>query len=306
VNDAPSPTVLGRFGSQVNLAWAIVLGAFLVMFVPSYLRAANGIWQSDEHSHAPIVGVIGLWLIWQRRAALVAAVQTHDAGSMRWSLMLLTPGFLLYWLGRTLSITSVEFLAHWLCIGGLLAAFGGRSALREVLFAWCYLLFMVPLPGVLIDTVTGPHKELISAVVVDGLYSLGYPTARAGVLITAGPYQLLVADACSGLNSMLSLAALGTLYIHLVSRNRSRWHLALLVAAIVPIALVANMVRVAALVLVTLHLGDEAGQGFLHGAAGMVLLLAALLLFILLDMALDKVMGRHKRRLSQSLGRVTV
>jgi exosortase B len=266
------------------------------MFVPSYLRAASGIWQSDEYSHAPIVGVIALWLLWQRRDSLMAAVQSHNVGSMRVSLLLMVPGLLLYWLGRTLSITSAEFLAHWFVIGAILAAFGGGAALRGVLFAWCYLLFMVPLPSVLIDAVTGPHKQLISAIVVDGLYMLGYPTARAGVLITAGPYQLLVADACSGLNSMLSLAALGTLYIHLMARHRSRWHLALLVTAIVPIALAANMVRVAALVLVTLHLGDEAGQGFLHGAAGMVLVLAALLLFMLLDWALGKVMGGFKRK----------
>jgi exosortase/archaeosortase family protein len=81
---------------------------------------------------------------------------------------------------------------------------------------------------------------------------------------------------------MFSLAALGALFIHIVGRE-GRLHTALLVAAIVPIAFAANIVRVVSLVLVTYHFGDAAGQGFLHGAAGIVLLLVALAAFFVLD-----------------------
>ena len=106
-------------------------------------------------------------------------------------------------------------------------------------------------------------------------------------MITIGQYELLVADACSGLNSMFSLSALGTLFMYIMAR-KSVLHNAAMLAAILPIAFGANIVRVVALVLVTYHFGDEAGQGFLHGAAGMVLLLVALAMLFVLDTALAR------------------
>jgi hypothetical protein len=74
---------------------------------------------------------------------------------------------------------------------------------------------MIPLPGIIVDAVTGPLKQWISVIVVELLYGVGYPIARNGVILTIGQYQMLVADACSGLHSMYSLSALGTLvHVH--------------------------------------------------------------------------------------------
>ena len=114
------------------------------------------------------------------------------------------------------------------------------------------------------------------------MYVTGYPIARSGIVLNVGQYQLLVADACSGLNSMFSLSALGLVYLYLM-RYRSFVHVGLLVACILPIAFAANIVRVMILVLVTYHFGDEAGQGFIHGFAGMILFLVALLMLFGFD-----------------------
>ena len=96
------------------------------------------------------------------------------------------------------------------------------------------LLFHVPLPGMLVDTLTAPLKEAISGfIVVEGLHAAGYPIARAGVAIGIGQYQLRVADACSGLNSMFSLFALGTLFMHVVARA-GVIHNAIMSASIIP------------------------------------------------------------------------
>jgi exosortase len=117
------------------------------------------------------------------------------------------------------------------------------------------------------------------------LYLFDYPIARTGVILTIGPYQLLVADACSGIHSIISLSALGFLYLYLM-KHTSFARNAILVALVVPIAMLANVTRVMVLVLVTFHMGDEAGQGFVHGFAGMVLFVAALLLLFLVDAGL--------------------
>jgi exosortase len=148
---------------------------------------------------------------------------------------------------------------------------------------------MIPLPGVLVDAITGPLKQWISTIVVAILYAVGYPIAQAGVILSIGQYQLLVADACSGLHSMFSLAALGTLFMYIMGR-KSRLHNAIMLVSILPIAFIANICRVIVLVLVTYHLGDEAGQGFLHGAAGFVLMLVALAAFFALDALLSLVL----------------
>ena len=111
---------------------------------------------------------------------------------------------------------------------------------------------------------------------------------------------MLVADACSGLHSMYSLSALGTLFMYIMART-SRLHNAIMVASILPIAFIANIVRVMILVLITYHFGDEAGQGFLHGAAGMVLMLVALTGFFALDALLARLLAGRAPRPASSL-----
>jgi exosortase B len=271
--------------------WLVAAAGFLLMFAPSYWNAASGIWQTDEFGHGPIVMAIAAWLMWQQRAVLVPGGAMSTTIPTRVTLapaaVLFVPGALAYLVGRALSISSAEFIAHWLVAGGVVVALAGLGGLRAVWFAWLYLLFAVPLPASLVEALTGPLKQAISMLVVDGLHTLGYPIARSGVMISVGPYQLLVADACSGLNSMFSLAALGTLFVHLVARRRPRWQVAALVASIVPIAFVANILRVTALILVTYHFGDAAGQGMVHGLAGIVLMLLALAIFVAFDACLS-------------------
>jgi exosortase B len=177
---------------------------------------------------------------------------------------------------------------------GVLLLLRGPEAIRVAWFPLLYFVFMIPLPGILVDAVTGPLKQWISIIVVELLYDIGYPISRNGVVLTIGQYQMLVADACSGLHSMYSLSALGTLFMYIMAR-RSKLHNAIMLASILPIAFIANIVRVIALVLITYHFGDEAGQGFLHGAAGMVLMLVALMCFFALDALLDRVVARRER-----------
>ncbi len=172
-------------------------------------------------------------------------------------------------------------------LAGALLILQGTSALRALWFPILYFAFMVPLPGALVDAITGPLKQWVSIIAENVLYAAGYPIARSGVTLSIGPYQLLVADACSGLHSMFSLSALGLLYMYLMAR-KSWLHNGIMLASILPIAFAANIVRVLVLVLITYHLGDEAGQGFLHGTAGMVLIITALLFFFLLDGVLSR------------------
>jgi len=269
-----------------SAAWLVALVGIVIMYLPSYWAAANGLWQTDDFGHAPIILIIAAWLFWQVRDKIDASTK-QPMPFLGWTL--LSFGLLLYCFGRVLSISSVEFLSQPLVVAAILLLLRGAAALRAAAFAVFYLIFMVPPPGTLVDMVTGPLKQWISVIVVELLHGVGYPIAQTGVMITIGQYQLLVADACSGLHSMFSLSALGTLFMYIMAR-KSFAHNAVMLASILPIAFGANIVRVVALVLVTYHLGDEAGQGFLHGAAGMVLMLVALVFFFALDALLARLL----------------
>jgi exosortase B len=170
----------------------------------------------------------------------------------------------------------------------------GWTALRALWFMLLFIFYLVPLPGTFVDGLTLPMKQSVSEIAAQILYAAGYPIARTGVILTIGQYQLLVADACAGLNSMFSLSALGLLYLYLM-KHKSWLQNGLILVSLLPIAFCANIVRVIVLVLVTYHFGDAAGQGFAHGFSGMVLFVIALISILLLDAILAAFIKPHKR-----------
>ena len=282
-----APSQPPRLGDNPNLPWLVALAGFAVMYGPIYWWAANGIWQTEEHGHGPLILAVLAWLFWTMHKRLLAA-RAEPAAALGWPIFAL--GILIYVMGRVFRISIFELGSQPFVVAGVLLVMKGMPALRIAWFPILYMVFMIPLPGVFVDAVTGPLKQWVSVIVEGVLYAVGYPIARTGVTMTIGQYQLLVADACSGLNSMFSLSALGTLFMYITAR-KSMVHNAIMLAAILPIAFAANIIRVIILVVVTYHLGDEAGQGFLHGAAGMVLMLAALSCFFSLDWLLNRTLA---------------
>jgi len=253
------------------------------MFGPSYYSLSQTIWSSDEQGHGPIILGVSFWLLYQKRMAFAALPRRS---------MLLLPGMLMFVgvvacaVGRSQSIWMLEIGAQILVLSSLLLFYFGFAGVKLAWFPLLFMIFMIPWPGDWVSVVTSPLKSAVSAVASNMLYQLGYPVGRSGVILTVGPYQLLVADACAGLNSMFTLEALGLLYMNIM-RYTSVARNACLALLIVPISFTANVVRVMILVLVTYHFGDAAGQGFVHGFAGMVLFTVALLLIL----GVDKLVG---------------
>lgn len=275
---------MGSLNVQVStlspsLPLMVVLLGWVVMFGPSYYGLAGTVWATEAQGHGPIILCVSTWLLFQKREELAALPRQP-------SLWLGGPLFVIaalaYALGRSQVIWTLEVGSQNLMIAALLLLFIGVRAVRLAWFPIFFLAFMIPWPGDWIDALTQPLKSAVSAMATSILYEMGYPVGRSGVILTVGPYQLLVADACAGLNSLFSLEALGLLYMNLM-RYQSLLRNAALAILIVPISFMANVVRVVMLVLVTYHFGDEAGQGFMHGFAGLALFLVALALILLFD-----------------------
>lgn len=277
-------------GAQAWREWLPVAAGLLALYGPTFYDLAATLWREDDHAHGPIILAVIIWLFWRERSALLTAPLR---AAPRTGFMFLVVGLLLYVVGRSQEINVFQVGALVPILAGSLLAMRGWGAVRALWFPLLFAVFLIPFPNVFVDALTGPLKQNVSAIAERILYAAGYPIGRSGVVLTIGQYQMLVADACSGLNSMFSLSALGLLYLYVVRRT-SILHNALVVASILPIAFAANIIRVLALILVTYHFGDEAGQGFLHGAAGMVLVMAALLLLFVLDGALAAIIRPRK------------
>lgn len=270
-----------------NLAlksWWPVLFGLLVLYFPTYVMLANKFWPEEENAHGPIILVIVLWVIWRSRT-LLSDFSRHKNPFAGYVLVVFA--LLLYVLGKSQEIFIFETGSQIPLLLGVLLIVQGAAIARKFWYPLVFLLFLIPLPGFVIETLTGPLKNQVSILAENFLYWCGYPVARNGVVLSIGQYQLLVADACSGLNSMFSLSALGLFYSYLVQRT-SWLHNTILLSSIIPIAFFANVIRVILLVLITYYFGDEVGQGFAHKASGMALFMVALTSFLVLDTAIAR------------------
>ncbi|WIM06113.1 MAG: exosortase B [Candidatus Nitricoxidivorans perseverans] len=266
------------------LAWGSIAVGLAFLYAPSFLDLFRGIWSTDEQAHGPLVLGVSCWLAWRNWPEMWRRSEGKPTSAAGWPVFVV--GLLLYVVGRSQDILLFEIGSLiWLLTGILLLTRGG-AAVRAQWFALFFMLFMIPLPGPVVDTVTMPMKMAVSYVAENILFAAGYPIARTGVVLQIGQYQLLVADACAGLHTLFSLEALGLLYLNIV-RHDSLFRNVTLAIFIVPISFTANVIRVMALTLITYHFGDEAGQGFLHGFAGIVLFLTALLLIMGVDSLLQ-------------------
>lgn len=268
--------------------WFPALLGLVALFVPTYTDLARTLWASEDQAHGPIILAVVLFFFWRKHREINELPPA--TASTGWPLFVF--GLLLYILGRSQDILLFEVGSQIPVVAGLLLILRGWTAIRILWFPLLFLIFMVPLPGAVVDTLTLPMKMGVSWAVEHILYEFGYPISRSGVILQIGQYKLLVADACAGLHTLFTLEALGLLYLHVV-RHESLVRNTLLAIAIIPISFAANSIRVIALTLITFHFGDEAGQGFLHGFAGMLLFLSALLFIIGIDFLLHFYVRRN-------------
>lgn len=258
--------------------WPLLLG-LAVLAVPTLIAIATGSWTGEAGVHGPIVLATGIWLFARRWQELLSIQRPGRTGIM---LAVLVPSLLLYVFGRAFDFLVFQALSFLgVCVAVFYARFGAE-AVRRMWFPILYLGFVVPLPNWVITTLTAPMKEYVSYTATWILSHAGYPIVREGVTLYVAQYQLLVEDACAGLNSLISLTAISLFYIYIL--HNASWRYALfLMLWIIPVALLANLVRVIILVLITYHFGNAAAQGFLHSTAGLVMFATALLGIFLVD-----------------------
>jgi exosortase len=256
------------------------------------LQVARDSWSTEQGGHGPLVLATGLWALWRELRS--TKIEFRPAPLLP-SLLLVVFTLALFVVARITGVLEVEAFAMY---GALISAaymLLGPALIRTVWFPLVYLAFTLPPPDTVVTAVTQPVKIAISEGAVSLLYLLGYPVASSGVTIQIGQYQLLVAAACAGLNSIVTLTALCVFYVYLRHRSNPVAFLVIALAAI-PVAIVSNFVRVIVLVLITYYLGDAAAQGFLHDFAGLLMFAVALLTIFGVDKLADPLFAERKTR----------
>lgn len=274
--------------------WLLLLLALALLYTPTFADLARTLWSTDQNSHGPIVLAMAAWFFWFQGSRIAADATVVRSAEPVLGWIVIAVALAIYVVGQSQDV-------HLLSVGsllpmalGIVLIYFGRQVAAKLWFAFFFLFFAIPLPGAVVDTLTHPMKIAVSWASEHLLWFGGLPVSRAGVVLNVGQYQLLVADACAGLNSLFTLEALGLMYMN-IRRHESALRNSLLALLIVPISFSANVIRVIVLCLITYYLGDAAGQGFLHKFSGMVLFLSALMLVIATDGLLRRIATRRMR-----------
>jgi exosortase len=259
--------------------------------IPTIVSLGKQFWTTDLGAHGPIVVTTGLWLLYHNGLRLN---QTYAVGSWNQAIWPCLLGLPLYVFGRSYDFISIEVAGFYLVFIGVSCRLVGLPELKRHAFPLFYLSFLIPPPGWLLDRVTAPLQLLVSELGMEITTLAGLPVARQGVTLMVAQYQLLVEDACSGMNSLVGMTAVSLFYIYLL--RRASWRYAtVLVCLIVPVAIAINVLRVVTLIFVTYYLGDDVAQGFLHVTTGVVLFGLGLILIFGADMVFWRIHNRFAR-----------
>jgi exosortase len=290
-NSIAYPRLREGFASLSWSDWFLYAGA-LALAIPTLLAVAEVSWSTEQGGHGPLVLATGIWLIvrlWHR------SVPLRKPGHYTIGLTCVMVCLALYVVTRITGIIEIEGFAMYGALIGAVYLLWGPTILKHFWFPVVYIALAFPPPETLVAAVTQPIKIWISSAAVDLLYAFGYPIASSGVTIQIAQYELLMAAACAGLNSIISLTAIGLFYIYIL-HNANYRYAALLLFAILPAAIFANFARVIILILVTYHFGDAAAQGFIHNFAGVTMFALSLLAIFAIDRLATPLRRRLERR----------
>jgi len=247
--------------------WPLLATAVLVvvLYAVNFAKLASDWWNDENYSHGYIVPVVFFWILWQRRNELAISKVVPRP----WGLTIVVLALLQLAAGTWGAENFVAHSSLLLLLCGITLYLFGSDVLRQVAFPIGWLLFMIPVPAIILYAITFPLQILASKLALGLLDLLQVPAVREGNVLYLANFTAGVAEACSGIRSLISMLAFAVLIGHLLSMSlRSRWMLEI---AAVTIALGMNAARVAGTGLVGNYFGTRWAEGFFHTFSGWLL-----------------------------------
>ena len=274
--------------SPIEVGWQLVCWTMLVgLLLFLYWDVMQGLvsdWSNNpDYSHGFLVPLLSGYFVWERWDLL----KNEACRPTLFGVAVLGGGLVLLVIGVIGAELYVQRVSLLLVLAGWAVLFGGWGYLWSLMFPIGFLLFMIPLPAIVVNAIAFPLQLFAAKVAAFSLFSLGIPVLREGNLIVLPGTTLEVAEACSGLRSLLSLLALGTVYAYFSQAIPwKRWALVILS---IPIAIVANASRVSGTGILAHYYGVEAAEGFYHTFEGWMMFVVAFVLLLACGMILQKI-----------------
>jgi len=260
---------------QHNAKFLVISGLFLLTYVPTFIWMWDRWFARDSYySHGILIPFVTGFLIWQDRAEL-AAIKSKPSP---WGLVLIIAGLFVHIISSLFRVYFSSGFSILIVLFGIVLYFFGVKVTRKILFPLAFLAFMMPLPLVIITNISIKMKFLAAQIAETILNSMGLMAVRDGSVIKMRHAYVIVDDICSGLRSLISLTALGSIFAYWMKGPMLKR--ILLFLSTIPIAIITNVARIIFLASISEIWGAEVASGFLHDLSGfMVFALAFALLF---------------------------
>jgi exosortase len=258
--------------------WQIVILALLSLWLygPTLAHLLAQWWHDPNFSHGFFVPLFSAFVVWQERGRLAQlSVQPSWAG-----LGIMIPALLILVVGQMGAELFLARFSMLLLLAGLIVLFLGWNFLRALYLPLTFLVLMIPVPAIVFNQITFPLQLLASRVAAGVLPVLGVPVLREGNVIVLPSMPLEVADACSGIRSLMSLGTLAIIYGYLMDRRVSVR--VLLAVASIPIAVAANSLRIVGTGLLVQYWDPEKAEGFFHAGWGWIIFVISIVALYLL------------------------
>ncbi|GJL50867.1 exosortase A [Candidatus Nitrospira salsa] len=283
------------FDPRNLVLWSIPIIGLLLLLYWDITNALVADWYNDpDYSHGFLVPFLSVFFVWERWGDIT---QTRIQPSW-WGIGLLGFGLLMLVIGLVGAELYTQRCSLIAVLGGLVLLIFGWNMMWVVSLPLAFLIFMVPLPAIVVNTIAFPLQLFAAKTATFCLFSLGIPVLREGNLIALAGTTLEVAEACSGLRSLLSLLALGTVYGYF--SQAVIWKRWMLVFLSIPIAIIANAIRVSGTGILAHYWGVEAAEGFYHTFEGWIVFIAAFVMLLVCGSLLSW-MGTGRNRKGQDV-----
>lgn len=277
----PRGGVMEALKDRAAANWFLLLASIFFAW-PLLERLGRDVWTLNQSAQGPIIFATGAWLLVREMGKLSPAASNIALAALGAAAFVF-----LSTLGSLLGLLWLELIGAFGALVAIVFAYYGHSV-RKLWFPVLYLLALIPPPYALIAPFTHQRKLWLSKTATDVLSWFGYDVARSGNDLFIDQYELHIANACAGMNSLISLLAVGLFYVYL--RHSSSWRYALVLGVLVfPLAMVANLVRVIFAILAVHYGGSSYAEGTFHDVLGLLMFILTFLLLVGADAALESV-----------------
>lgn len=251
-----------------NYLYLLIGASFL--FYPMFNKLFSYGWKNASYDHGIFILPISLYLIFKKREFLQVDTTLKLAGVVN-----LLSSFLVYFYSFYNDFLFLQVISFVSLVSSLFYLNLTRSAFNQILFPLAYLAFMIPPPGLLIDSITVPLKDISTYGAYLLLKLFQVPVQREGLILNVAGHALFITDACSGFRSIVTLLALGAVYAYTQKLTTvKKWLVFLMV---IPLGIMGNMVRIALTGLISLVFGVKYAEGFSHESSGIVVFIFTVL-----------------------------